>query len=60
MILLQAVLNNKDMLAEEKFAYAMGRAEALEAYLNKKSFINKEEVAAILGIELKGGEEDGE
>nr|DAR10315.1 MAG TPA: hypothetical protein [Caudoviricetes sp.] len=40
----------------------MGRAEALEAYLNTKSFINKEEVAAIMGIALEGkegGEEDG-
>ena len=62
MILLQAVLHNKDMLAEEKFAYAMGRAEALEAYLNTKSYINKEEVAAIMGIALEGKEgveEDG-
>lgn len=40
---------------EEKFAFLAGRVAALEALINKddKNYINKEDVAAILGIEFK-------
>lgn len=40
---------------EEEFAFLAGRVAALEALINKddKNYINKEDVAAILGIEFK-------
>ena len=40
---------------EEKFAFLAGRVAALEALINKddKNYIDKEDVAAILGIEFK-------
>lgn len=40
---------------EEEFAFLAGRVAALEALINKddKNYIDKEDVAAILGIEFK-------
>lgn len=40
---------------EEKFAFLAGRVAALEAVMNKddNNYIEKEDVAAILGIEFK-------
>lgn len=45
--------------AEEEFAFLVGRVAALEAVMNKddSNYIEKEDVAAILGIEFKGKEE---
>ena len=44
---------------EEEFALLVGRVAALEAVMNKddSDYIEKEDVAAILGIEFKGKEE---
>lgn len=44
---------------EEEFAFLVGRVAALEAVMNKddSDYIEKEDVAAILGIEFKGKEE---
>ena len=40
---------------EEEFAFLAGRVAALEAIMNKddSNYIEKEDVAAILGIEFK-------
>ena len=40
---------------EEEFAFLVGRVAALEAVMNKDddNYIEKEDVAAILGIEFK-------
>ena len=44
---------------EEEFAFLVGRVAALEAVMSKdgSNYIEKEDVAAILGIEFKGKEE---
>ena len=43
----------------EEFAFLAGRVVALEAIMNKddNNYIDKEDVAAILGIEFKGKKE---
>lgn len=43
----------------EEFAFFAGRVVALEAVMNKddNNYIDKEDVAAILGIEFKGKKE---
>ena len=43
---------------EEEYAFLAGRVAALEAVMNKddSNYIEKEDVAAILGIEFKGKE----
>lgn len=38
----------------------VGRALAVEAYLNTQEYINREVVAAMLGVELKDKKEDKE
>lgn len=42
---------------EEELLMMAGRVNALEAYLNCTDFINKESVAAILGLQLKTQDE---
>lgn len=43
---------------EEEYAFLAGRVAALEAVMDKddSNYIEKEDVAAILGIEFKGKE----
>lgn len=55
-------MNKFDYVPEnmgEEFAFFAGRVVALEAIMNKddNNYIDKEDVAAILGIEFKGKKE---
>ena len=45
---------------ELDYPVLVGRALAVEAYLNTQEYINREVVAAMLGVELKDKKEDKE
>lgn len=43
----------KEKYTELDYPILIGRALAVEAYLNTQEYINREVVAAMLGVELK-------
>lgn len=47
----------KEKYTELDYPVLIGRVLAVEAYLNTQEYINREVVAAMLGVELVGKEE---